>query len=177
MTLDTQSWGYRRNAKARDYLSFLDLITQLASTVSCGGNLLVNVGPASDGTIPMPMQERLLQMGAWLRVNGPAIYATTAWRAQNETAAAAWYTASSAAPGADVFALLLRWPAGGVLNLTAPVAGAAMRATLLTAGGGVACAIKGTGARGVTVTLPAYAPDLAGTGTDVAWAVRLEGVA
>jgi alpha-L-fucosidase len=169
---------YRRNARAQDYLSFADLLAQLASTVSCGGNILINVGPAADGSIPVPMQERLLQLGAWLRVNGAAVYATTPWRAQNETAAAAWYTAASAAPGADVYALLLRWPAGGVLRLTAPVAGAGARATLLTAGGAVACAVAGApgGAPGVTITLPAYAPDLAGTGTDVAWAVRLEGV-
>lgn len=178
MTLDAHSWGYRRNARAQDYLTFAQLLAQLASTVSCGGNLLINVGPASDGSIPVPMQQSLLQLGAWLGVNGAAIYSTTAWRAQNETAASVWYTAASAAPGSDVYALLLRWPAGGALRLGVPVAGAAMRATLLTAGGGLACVLTGTpGAPGIDVTLPAYAPDLAGTGTDTAWAVRLEGVA
>lgn len=181
MTLDRHSWGFRRNARAAtDYLSFAELMQQLTSTVACGGNLLVNVGPALDGTINTLMEERLLQMGAWLRVNGPAIYATVPWRAQKEGNASSpdvWYTAASAAPGADAFALLLRWPPGGLLNLTVPVAGAAMRATLLTAGGGLPAAVAGTpGAAGVRLQLPAYAPDLAGTGTDVAWAVRLEGV-
>jgi len=178
MTLDAHSWGFRRNAGAGDYLSFAALMAQLASTVACGGNLLVNVGPAADGSIPAIMQERLLQMGAWLGVHGAAVYGTAPWRAQNDTAAAAWYTA---APGGAVFAIFLKWPAGGApLRLAAPVfAGAAeTRATLLTAGGGVACAVAGApGAPGVAVALPAYAPDLAGAGTDVAWAVRLEGVA
>lgn len=41
MTLDQWSWGYRRNMQIADVLTVLDVITQLASTVSCGGNLLV----------------------------------------------------------------------------------------------------------------------------------------
>ena len=174
MTLDRDSWGYRRNAKFEDYLSFAQLVGQLASTVSCGGNLLINVGPALDGTIPLVMQGLLRQLGAWLRVNGAAIYATVPWRLQNETAAGVWYTAA----GPTLYALLLRWPSGGApLRLALPVAGAAMTATLLTAGGGVACAVAGTaGAAGVTVTLPPYEPDLAGTGTDTAWALRIDGV-
>jgi len=179
MTLDRHSWGFRRNARAAtDYLSFAELMQQLTSTVACGGNLLVNVGPALDGTINTLMEERLLQMGAWLRVNGAAIYATVPWRAQNESKAAnLWYTAASAAPTSDVFALLLTWPASGLLKLTVPVAGAAMKATLLAARGELPAAISGTpGAAGVDIQLPAYAPDLCGTGTDVAWAVRISGV-
>ena len=178
MTLDRFSWGYRRNARtAEDYLSFAELLSQLTSTVACGGNLLVNVGPALDGTINSLMEERLLQMGAWLKVNGPSIYATVPWRVQQEKTLGLWYTAASAAPGADIFALLLEWPAGGQLNLTTPVAGAAMKASLLTASGGLAADVSGTpGAAGVHIQLPAYAPNLCGTGTDVAWAVRIEGV-
>lgn len=174
MTLDGDSWGYRRNAALGDYLTFAQLVGQLASTVSCGGNLLVNVGPALDGTIPLVMQGLLRQLGAWLRVNGPAVYDTTPWRQQNETAAGVWYTAA----GPTLYALVLRWPRGGApLRLALPVAGTNMSAALLTASGGVACAVTGAaGAAGVTVTLPPYEPDLAGTGTDTAWALRIEGV-
>jgi alpha-L-fucosidase len=178
MTLDKFSWGYRRNAFIDDYLTFADLMEQLASTVSCGGNLLVNVGPALDGTIPVIMESLLRQMGAWLRVNGAAIYATVPWRAQKDGNGTAWLTAASAAPDADVFAIMLAWPAGGApLRLAAPIASAAMTATLFTAGGGIACSVTGTpGVAGVSVELPRYESNLAGTGTDVAWAVRLEGV-
>ena len=42
--------------------------------VSKGGNLLLNIGPDADGTIPPIMEERLLGMGKWLEVNGEAIY-------------------------------------------------------------------------------------------------------
>jgi alpha-L-fucosidase len=73
MTLDTQSWGYRRNGNLEDYLTAKDLIRQLADTVSKGGNLLVDVGPTKEGTIPLLMQERLLQMGTWLKINGEAV--------------------------------------------------------------------------------------------------------
>ena len=53
-----------------------ELLETLCGLVSKGGNFLLNIGPAADGTIPVIMEERLLQMGDWLRVNGEAIYAS-----------------------------------------------------------------------------------------------------
>ena len=49
------------------------MIKTLADTVSKGGNLLVDVGPTKEGYIPVIMQERLLQMGSWLKINGEAV--------------------------------------------------------------------------------------------------------
>ena len=73
------SFGYNRNENLEDYSSAEELIHILIDKVSRGGNLLLNVGPTADGRIPVIMQQRLAEIGAWLRVNGEAIYDTRKW--------------------------------------------------------------------------------------------------
>lgn len=85
MTLDALSWGLRRNSDIGEYLTDAQVISELVTTVACGGNLLVNVGPGADGTIHPIFQERLRSLGGWMKVNGEAIYGTQPWRAQNDT--------------------------------------------------------------------------------------------
>ncbi len=75
-----ESFGYNRNENLEQYASSEQLVHQLIDIVSRGGNLLLNIGPAADGTIPVIMQQRLKDIGDWLRVNGEAIYETTAWK-------------------------------------------------------------------------------------------------
>ena len=62
------------------YHSGRDLVILLIDLVSRGGNLLLDIGPAADGTIPVIMEERLLQIGDWLKVNGDSIYGTKPWK-------------------------------------------------------------------------------------------------
>jgi alpha-L-fucosidase len=74
------SYGYNRNEQLNDYKSSNALILTLVDVVARGGNLLLDIGPAADGTIPVIMQQRLIDMGDWLKVNGDAIYGTEAWK-------------------------------------------------------------------------------------------------
>jgi alpha-L-fucosidase len=74
------TWGYDRMEKSTDMLTSEQVVHMLIEVVSRGGNLLLNVGPTADGLIPTLIQERLLEIGAWLKVNGDAIYGTRPWR-------------------------------------------------------------------------------------------------
>ena len=72
-----KSFGYNRNEEPQDYNTSEQLIRMLVDIVSRGGNLLLNIGPRSDGTIPEIMINRLEDIGHWLEKNGEAIYKTT----------------------------------------------------------------------------------------------------
>ncbi|MFL2862390.1 MAG: alpha-L-fucosidase [Pirellulales bacterium] len=73
------SFGFNREESFEDYNSAEHLILMLVDTVSRGGNLLLDVGPTSDGRIPVIMEERLAEIGAWLEINGEAIYGSRRW--------------------------------------------------------------------------------------------------
>ncbi len=101
-----RSFGLNRVEGTADYLSAKELLVMLADLVSKGGNLLLNVGPAADGTIPVIMEERLLQMGEWLAVNGEAIYATRPYKPSADKEIR--YTRK----GETVYAISSRFPFG-----------------------------------------------------------------
>ncbi|XP_071112373.1 alpha-L-fucosidase-like [Haliotis cracherodii] len=114
MTIDKRSWGFRREAALDDFLTMDDIITVLAETVSCGGNMLINVGPTKYGMISPIFEERLRHLGQWLKVNGDAIYASRPWLAQNDTVTpGVWYTQRAGI----VYAIVLNWPQPGQLHL------------------------------------------------------------
>jgi len=70
------SYGLNRAERIDDYKTGREFILTLIDLVSRGGNLLLDIGPAADGTIPPLMEQRLLEIGDWLKVNGEAIYGT-----------------------------------------------------------------------------------------------------
>jgi alpha-L-fucosidase len=81
-----QSFGYNRNEQPEDLISVKELVHLLADVVSKNGNLLLNVGPMADGTIPPEQEARLEGLGAWLKINGEAIFDTRPWsRTEGQT--------------------------------------------------------------------------------------------
>ncbi len=70
------TWGFDKND--HNWKSKVDLIQKLVDIASKGGNFLLNVGPTGEGEIPAASVERLEAMGAWMKVNGAAIYGTKA---------------------------------------------------------------------------------------------------
>jgi len=175
-TLDTQSWGYRRNAVLGDYMTTAEVIATVVQTVALGGNALINIGPAHDGSIDPIFADRLTGLGAWLAANGEAIYATAPWAtAQNDTAASAWYTSTSSA----VYCTLLAWPPAGAAALVAPTGVAGATNITLVGGDGSALAwrpLGAAGAPGIVVSMPALVPGSA-LGATSAWVLRIEGPA
>ncbi|MBW6497980.1 MAG: alpha-L-fucosidase [Bacteroidales bacterium] len=79
-----RSFGLNRNEKLEAYMSPEELIHFFARAVANGGGITINVGPGADGKIPLLQQERLEQLGAWIRVNEEAIYASTQWSKNGE---------------------------------------------------------------------------------------------
>lgn len=82
-----RSFGYSRAEGEAETISPDKLIYLLVDIVSKNGNLLLDIGPEADGTIPEVQMSRLLALGTWLKQNGEAIYGTRPWtRAEGQTA-------------------------------------------------------------------------------------------
>jgi alpha-L-fucosidase len=103
------TWAYNKNDLR--YKSTTQLIRALVDAASKGGNFLLNVGPTPQGTIQPEFAERLRGIGAWLKVNGDAIYGTTFGPVQNLT------YGRMTAKGKTVYVHVFDWPSGGTLEV------------------------------------------------------------
>uniref|UniRef100_A0A914WVT7 Putative alpha-L-fucosidase n=1 Tax=Plectus sambesii TaxID=2011161 RepID=A0A914WVT7_9BILA len=142
--LDRFSWGYRRTMTSSDVRTVLELINELARTIACGGNLLLNIGPTADGRIVAAFELRLRQLGRWLQTNGEAVYGTKPWIYQNNSNI--WYTSRmrldrklkpdrifnpQVEKNTIVYAFVMQWPHYGHLILPSVKATSKTKAQML----------------------------------------------
>lgn len=78
------SFGYNQVEDDRHLISNEDLVVLLIDTVAHNGNLLINVGPKADGTIPENQVVRLKALGAWMNINQEAIIKTHPYSIQHK---------------------------------------------------------------------------------------------
>lgn len=123
-SVSNKSWGF---IKDDTFKSPEFVVHQLVDIVSKNGNLLLNIGPRSDGSVPDEVQQVLLDVGAWLKVNGEAIYGTRPWRIYGEgptkVAAGSFHDTDTTrytsedfrftTKGGVLYAIGLSWPSGG----------------------------------------------------------------
>ncbi len=122
------SWCYTTSL---DYKTPRLIILNLIDIVSKNGNMLLNVGPKADGTIPDKDREILLEIGKWMKVNGEAIYGSRPWRRSGEgptKEAEGQFTDGEehaytpedirfTVRGGSIYAFVLRWPEDGRVTI------------------------------------------------------------
>lgn len=192
------SYGYNRAEQLNDYRSDREMILMLIDLVSRGGNLLLDIGPTGDGRIPVIMQQRLIQMGRWLSVNGESIYGTRAWKRTRQWSEGerkkletggymkryevtdyvdrakpdqAVIECFFTARGDDLYAIVPRWP-GRRLIVKDVAAPKAMKVSMLGRPGALKWTAKG---RNVIVEMPHPTGDP--STTEWAYVVKFEGLA
>lgn len=87
-----RSFGLNKNEPLSNYLTSDSLIRHFVKLVAAGGGMTLNVGPDADGTIPMLQQERLHDLGNWMKVNGEAIYGSRPFSKMCERDSTVFYT-------------------------------------------------------------------------------------
>lgn len=144
-------WGFNRNDN--HWKSTETLVRNLIDCASKGGNYLLNIGPTSEGLFPQASLERLAQIGAWMKINGVAIYGTTA----SPFSRLPWGRCTTKVAGNEttLFLHVFNWPKDG--KLTIPGLKNPVKSARLLAGGKT---LKvASAADGAVVEVPANAPD------------------
>ena len=105
------TWGFKSDD--HNWKTTEDLVYKLVDIVSKGGNYLLNVGPTSQGLIPQPSVDRLLEVGDWLKVNGDSIFHTRPGPIQGLD----W--CRSTVKEDKLYLHVFKWPTGGAISIPA----------------------------------------------------------
>ncbi len=119
------------------------------------GNVLINVAPTKNGSIPLIEQQLLSEMGDWLRLNGDAIYNSVPYMVQKDvTTEGVWYTSN--AQQTVTYAIITRLPTDNRVQLGSITSNAGLTVQLLGNQGNLdfSCVIPCENNPGITVTLP-----------------------
>lgn len=149
-----RSFGYNRAEGEAQTIAPADLIALLVDVVSKNGNLLLDVGPEDDGTIPPVQMERLKALGTWLQQNGEAIYDTLPWeRALGKTIEGDDLRFTR--KGNNLYAAILGTPKAKTATIEGVAARSGIQVSMLGDAGSLDTKAVGSNLR---VTLPKHLP-------------------
>ncbi len=110
------SWGF--HATDSEWKSTTSLLKALINNVSLNGNLMLNIGPRANGDVPHEIEQRLLEMGKWLEVNGESVYGARAFDLPKNQHDWGKITCRKTETGTTVYLHVFNWPLNNELYLT-----------------------------------------------------------
>jgi len=110
------SWGF--HSSDTQWKSTSTLLKSLINNVSLNGNFMLNIGPRANGDIPFEIQQRMLEMGKWLEVNGESIYGAEAFNLSTDLHDWGKITYKKSEEGIKLYLHVFNWPLNKQLYLT-----------------------------------------------------------